>query len=490
MKETGVEIDMVCRDERFLNIILRNNDLSQIPVAMEMLNGELPAEISFFVPEFHHKRIIGHGGKNIQRIMKKYGVYIKFLNLDECISQNGHPSITALGNVTKFLPNVIVKTPNKNRAVLYDVKGEVLMEANENEIFLSAQLVQLPMGEESFFGGKTCEGIRRTLRECGIDYFMDEEGKNLLLVGLKEGIISAQQRLSQVLPVECVSLSPLNANGVSFRYLERSKCYFASQVDLDLFKENLPEDLKILSSSCKSNPDGKDDSNSGEGSAINSANTKFGFKDCFDSFFFSDTLKTISEVTDSIYQKNSNFTESSTFKIPPPGLIGCQKKSNSTFDYDSVLWSSFLSSKLSNNSLSSNIIPIRNINSDSPTLESILESLELTKYLELFKKHEIDFKALCTLSDDDLKEIGIYALGSRKKLLNALQSLRSSPSTNESLQSSDSFLQPRGLLNGSLFSSQDKKNDFNLFMSNCNGPSDIPYKNIFNCNDFSHSVLY
>lgn len=43
-----------------------------------MLQEELPAEISFHVPEAYHKRIIGVGGKNIQRIMKKYGVYVKF----------------------------------------------------------------------------------------------------------------------------------------------------------------------------------------------------------------------------------------------------------------------------------------------------------------------------------------------------------------------------------------------------------------------------
>jgi hypothetical protein len=31
-----------------------------------MLQEELPAEVSFHVPESYHKRIIGVGGKNIQ----------------------------------------------------------------------------------------------------------------------------------------------------------------------------------------------------------------------------------------------------------------------------------------------------------------------------------------------------------------------------------------------------------------------------------------
>jgi hypothetical protein len=41
---------------------------------LTMLQEELPAEISFHVPEGYHKRIIGVGGKNIQRIMKKVSV--------------------------------------------------------------------------------------------------------------------------------------------------------------------------------------------------------------------------------------------------------------------------------------------------------------------------------------------------------------------------------------------------------------------------------
>jgi hypothetical protein len=33
-----------------------------------MLQEELPAEVSFHVPESYHKRIIGVGGKNIQKV--------------------------------------------------------------------------------------------------------------------------------------------------------------------------------------------------------------------------------------------------------------------------------------------------------------------------------------------------------------------------------------------------------------------------------------
>lgn len=48
-------------------------------IGLDALQAEMPAEISFVVPEAFHKRIIGVGGKNIQKIMKQYGVYVKFL---------------------------------------------------------------------------------------------------------------------------------------------------------------------------------------------------------------------------------------------------------------------------------------------------------------------------------------------------------------------------------------------------------------------------
>jgi len=35
-------------------------------LGLNMLQEELPAEVSFHVPEVYHKRIIGVGGKNIQ----------------------------------------------------------------------------------------------------------------------------------------------------------------------------------------------------------------------------------------------------------------------------------------------------------------------------------------------------------------------------------------------------------------------------------------
>lgn len=86
-------------------------------LGLKLLQDELPAEISFHVPEAYHKRIIGVGGRSIQRIMKKFGVYVKFSNADE---------FAALGGYNDNMDNVIARTPRKNSANLELLKQAVL----------------------------------------------------------------------------------------------------------------------------------------------------------------------------------------------------------------------------------------------------------------------------------------------------------------------------------------------------------------------------
>ena len=46
----------------------------------ELVEQELPAAISFYIPDRYHKRIIGIGGHHIQSIMRKHSVFVKFSN--------------------------------------------------------------------------------------------------------------------------------------------------------------------------------------------------------------------------------------------------------------------------------------------------------------------------------------------------------------------------------------------------------------------------
>lgn len=94
------------------------NELFKTIISLE---SEYPAELSFQLHERHHRRIIGYGGKNIQRVMKKHGVYIKFMSEEERILF-GHDG------------NVIIKTPKRNVSSLKKMKEEIMEIAEEPSI--------------------------------------------------------------------------------------------------------------------------------------------------------------------------------------------------------------------------------------------------------------------------------------------------------------------------------------------------------------------
>src|SRR5512147_1076458 len=54
-----------------------------------------------------------------------------------------------------------------------------------------------------------------------------------------------------------------------------------------------------------------------------------------------------------------------------------------------------------------------------------LAKLGLERYTQLFRDNEIDADTLSTLTSEDLKDLGIELVGHRRKLLNAIESLRS-----------------------------------------------------------------
>ena len=79
----------------------------------------MPAAISFHVPDQYHKRIIGIGGQHIQRIMKKYSVFVKFSN---AMDRGG------IGKEDDDIKvdNVICRTPARNAQSLDLVKQEIM----------------------------------------------------------------------------------------------------------------------------------------------------------------------------------------------------------------------------------------------------------------------------------------------------------------------------------------------------------------------------
>jgi class 3 adenylate cyclase len=58
-----------------------------------------------------------------------------------------------------------------------------------------------------------------------------------------------------------------------------------------------------------------------------------------------------------------------------------------------------------------------------------LQGLGLERYEPLFRDHEIDWEVLPKLTSEDLREIGVLAIGHRRKLLDAIAALGASAPT-------------------------------------------------------------
>lgn len=116
MKVAGVKIKFETYNDYNFLMDLSGSSVGSLQ-GLSLLQEELPAEASFHVPESYHKRIIGVQGKNIQRIMKLYGVYVKFSNAEE---------FAQLGGYGDNEDNVVARTPAKNSAGLESLKGSVM----------------------------------------------------------------------------------------------------------------------------------------------------------------------------------------------------------------------------------------------------------------------------------------------------------------------------------------------------------------------------
>lgn len=148
MQSTGVKIKFETFNEHNFLIDLSGSDASVIQ-GLTLLQEELPAEISFHVPEAYHKRIIGIGGRNIQRIMKKYGVYVKFSNAEE---------FAALGGYNDNEDNVVARTPSKNAINLDNLKQSVMEIVNPKDKDYVNETLSIPrryhrtlLGEKGIF---------------------------------------------------------------------------------------------------------------------------------------------------------------------------------------------------------------------------------------------------------------------------------------------------------------------------------------------------
>ncbi|PFH50739.1 hypothetical protein AMATHDRAFT_60568 [Amanita thiersii Skay4041] len=170
MQTTNVKIKFETFNDHNFLIDISGPD-SSVLQGLSLLQEELPAEISFHVPETYHKRIIGVGGRSIQRIMKKYGVYVKFSNAEE---------FAALGGYNDNDDNVVARTPAKNAINLDNLKQSVMELVNPKDKDYVNETVIIPrryhrtlLGEKSIFihdiESKTNSSVRFPDKESASD---------------------------------------------------------------------------------------------------------------------------------------------------------------------------------------------------------------------------------------------------------------------------------------------------------------------------------
>jgi hypothetical protein len=119
MSHSQVQILFDAFNDYNFYINIQGNQYESTKLGLDLVEQEMPASISFHVPDQYHKRIIGIGGSHIQRIMKKYSVFVKFSNaMDRGGSGKEDDDIK--------VDNVICRTPSRNAQNLDLVKQEIM----------------------------------------------------------------------------------------------------------------------------------------------------------------------------------------------------------------------------------------------------------------------------------------------------------------------------------------------------------------------------
>jgi hypothetical protein len=116
IKAHDVEIKTEALNEH--NFIIELSGIGQAAISgLSALVCELPAELSFFIPQQYHKGIIGQGGGHIQTIMQKHEVYIHCANAEE---------LRARGGYRNKEDNTYIQTPVKNQEKLELAKDALM----------------------------------------------------------------------------------------------------------------------------------------------------------------------------------------------------------------------------------------------------------------------------------------------------------------------------------------------------------------------------
>lgn len=135
MREHQVQIHLkdVGEPPVLLQIATTGHGFERVWRASQRVDDELPTVLIAHIPEQQHRRLIGQAGKNIQRIMKRHAVYIKFYNEEEARKEFGGWREWHKPQGVHCDLNVVIKTPSKNGEACRKSYEDVLLECGLTE---------------------------------------------------------------------------------------------------------------------------------------------------------------------------------------------------------------------------------------------------------------------------------------------------------------------------------------------------------------------
>ncbi|KAG8962957.1 hypothetical protein FRC03_003574 [Tulasnella sp. 419] len=306
-------------------VISISGTLHEALQGLSMLLEELPAEISFHVPESYHKRIIGVGGRNIQRIMKRWGVFVKFFNGGDEWAPGPGGSPTAgtspsdgntnassaggggspPGTTNPALPgtngttpnsvldaedNVVARTPAKNAMNLENLKAAVLELVYPKDKDFTHETVAIPrryhrtlLGEKNIFikdiESKTGSRVRFPDKETASDV--------VTIYGPESQVHIAAARLLDHVPFEAEMTVPsqpdlarLCASPEFAAFTDRIKREYQVSIiaNISSLRANNKKSISTLSSVSSSGEDANGSVANGNGSLSSSGSNVPSFK--------------------------------------------------------------------------------------------------------------------------------------------------------------------------------------------------------------------
>lgn len=198
---------------------------------LDLVEQEMPASISFHVPDQYHKRIIGIGGQHIQRIMKKYSVFVKFSN---AMDRGG------LGKEDEDVKvdNVICRTPARNAQSLDLVKQEIMdmVEKVDAEFVSETVLINRLYHRELICRLPEIEDLEKKWN-CKIDFPSTEQASDLVSIsGPEYQVPQAVDAFLGMVP---------ESHEISFQKSDDLEAFFTSDGFLNDLKQKLRDQYEV-----------------------------------------------------------------------------------------------------------------------------------------------------------------------------------------------------------------------------------------------------